>query len=109
MAVVSSPMQVALYNARKKRRSRTAKIQATGLEVEATSVGSIAATLSMVPQVGRTRYELVDDAGGFFSVSGTTIVLDEAVDAGTYDIVVKAVDPSGNTFTKTITITAVGS
>lgn len=109
MALISSPQQVALYNNRKKRRARAAQIQATFPDFYALVGGSVAANLRMVPQIGRTRYELIDDADAAFVLAGTTIVSTGPIAPGAYSVVVKATDPSGNSFTKSLSITALES
>jgi hypothetical protein len=110
MAVMSSAMQAALYYNRKRQRARAAKIQERPYSVEeGAEDGTVVGTLAMVPQIGRTVYELTDDAEGRFAILGNAIVVadGEALVFATdesHTVVVRATDPSRNTFTKTITI-----
>jgi hypothetical protein len=111
MAVTSSAMQAALYFNRKRQRARAARIQEHGslLVEEGADNGTVVGTLSMIPQFGRTAYEMTDDAGGRFAILGNAIVVANGAALvfatnDSHDIVVKATDPSRNTFTKTLTI-----
>ncbi|MDN5003916.1 VCBS domain-containing protein [Bradyrhizobium sp. GCM10027634] len=74
---------------------------------QGTANGTVVGTLSAVdPDAGDTAtFSLVDNAGGQFAVSGSSLVVAGALSAGPQQVIVRDTDSGGLTFDKTITIT----
>ena len=65
----------------------------------------IASDEDLAPEGLNETFSLVDNAGGQFAVSGSSLVVAGALSAGPQQVIVRDTDSGGLTFDKTITIT----
>jgi Ca2+-binding RTX toxin-like protein len=86
-------------------------ILASNLSVrQAAAVGTVIGDLSAIdPDAGDVAsFVLIDGAGGLFALTGNSLVLAGSLTTSSslaYVITVKATDPAGNSFTKSLTVT----
>ena len=70
---------------------------------DAASIGDLVGTLSVPGGTGSETFTLTDDAGGLFSISGTSLEVAAALTTGSYSITVQSNTGLTRSFTITVT------